>query len=139
MEGRSGRAPHCWVSIQRAAVALLGFCPGSATDLWPRGWEEEEAELLKALAWGTGFGVSQGSSLKHYPGRLRCVSAGCGARPEPRGGCFLPGPGEGHCMSLTRALSSCHWCSSRQGEEPCSSTCCSRSSCSGRFFPDSRI
>lgn len=40
---------------------------------------------------------------------------------------------------LTRALSSCHWCSSRHGEEPCSRACCSRSSCRRPRFPDSRI
>ena len=47
--------------------------------------------------------------------------------------------GQGLRHGLTKALSSCHWCSSRHWEEPCSRACCSRSSWRRLFFPDSLI
>lgn len=49
----------------------------------------------------------------------------------------LAGPVGGGHADLTKALSSCHWCSSRHWEEPCSRACCSRNSWRRLFFPES--
>ena len=58
---------------------------------------------------------------------------------KPRKWHSCSGLGRGLRHSLTKALRSCHWCSSRHWEEPCSRACCSRSSWRRLFFPDSLI